>query len=142
MSFPLLSTSLAGPHMNRAETQSAWILCVTVAWLSIGLMACSSPPKQNDTQTPAAAQPQQTQPQRYDLKGKVVSIDKARKMVTVDHGDIPGFMGAMTMPYAVRDQQLLDNLAPGDQITAKVVAGGGEVWLENIVTVNTGTPAK
>ena len=128
--------------MNRAETHSARILCVTVACFSTGMLACSSPPKQNDAPTPAAAQTQQAQPQRYDLKGKVVSIDKAGKMVTVDHGDIPGFMGAMTMPYRVRDQHLLDNLAPGDQVTAKVVSGGGEIWLENIVTVNTGTPAK
>jgi len=114
--------------MNRAETHSARILCVTVACFSTGMLACSSPPKQNDAPTPAAAQTQQAQPQRYDLKGKVVSIDKAGKMVTVDHGDIPGFMGAMTMPYRVRDQHLLDNLAPGDQVTAKVVSGGGEMW--------------
>jgi len=115
---------------------------MTVAWGSIGVMACSSPPpKQNDAPPPAAAQPQQTQPQRYDLKGKVVSIDKSGKMLTVDHGDIPGFMGAMTMPYPVKDLHLLDNLSPGDQITAKVVSAGGDVWLENIVAAS-GTPAK
>jgi protein SCO1/2 len=128
--------------MKRAET-----LSVAIACCSIGLIACSSPPRQNDAQTPAPAQSQpqeqpQSQLQRYDLKGKVVSIDKPGKNVTVDHGDIPGFMGAMTMPYPVKDQHLLDNLAPGDQVTAKVVSGSGEVWLENIVKVNTATPAK
>jgi Cu/Ag efflux protein CusF len=139
--------------MNRTGRHSARILSVAVACFSIGLMACSSPPKQNDAQTPAAVQPpaaaqsqqtqpQQAQPQRYDLKGKVVSIDKSGKNVTVDHGDIPGFMGAMTMPYPVKDEHLLDNLSPGDQITAKVVSTGGDVWLENIVTVKTGAPPK
>lgn len=131
--------------MNRTGRHTARILSMTFAWFSIGAIACSSPPKQNDAPPPAAAQPpqaQQTQPQRYDLKGKVVSVDKSGKMLTVDHGDIPGFMGAMTMPYPVKDPHLLDNLSPGDQITAKVVSAGGDVWLENIVTVSAGTPAK
>jgi protein SCO1/2 len=131
--------------MKRTGRHAARILSATVAGFSIGLMACSSPPKQSDAPPPAAAQPpqsQQMQPQRYDLKGKVVSIDKSGKMVTVDHGDIPGFMGAMTMPYPVKDSHLLDNLSPGDQITAKVVSASGDVWLENIATVNAGAPAK
>jgi Cu/Ag efflux protein CusF len=133
--------------MKSTGRHAARILSAMVAGFSIGLMACSSPPKQSDAPPPAAAQPaaaqaQQTQPQRYDLKGKVVSVDKSGKMVTVDHGDIPGFMGAMTMPYPVKDSHLLDNLSPGDQITAKVVSASGDVWLENIVTVNAGAPAK
>ena len=139
--------------MNSTVRRQAQILSVTIASVSIGLMACSSPPKQNDAPTPAAAQPQQAQPpqaqappqaqpQRYDLKGKVVSIDKPGKKTTVDAEDIPGFMGAMTMPYPVRDEHLLDNLSPGDQITAKVVSTGGDFWLENIMKVSAGTPAK
>lgn len=63
----------------------------------------------------------------------VVAVDKAQKQVTVDHGDIPGFMGAMTMPYPVKDAHSLDSLASGDQITADVMADGSKVWLENIV---------
>jgi protein SCO1 len=130
--------------MNETGSRSAWILCVAIAGLCLGLVACSSQPKQSETPTPAATQSQQPQSQlqRYDLKGKVVSIDKAGKNVTVDHEDIPGFMGAMTMAYPVKDEHLLDTLSSGDQITAKVVSGGGEVWLENIMTVNRATPAK
>ena len=36
----------------------------------------------------------------------------------------------------VKDKHLLDNLSPGDQVTAKVVSGGGQFWLENIATIN------
>jgi Cu/Ag efflux protein CusF len=128
--------------MNGAGTHSGLILSVTVAGLCIGLMACSSQSKQSEPQTPAASQPQQTQAQHYDLKGKVVSIDKSGKKLTVDGDAIPGFMGAMTMAYPVKDEHLLDHLSPGDQVTAKVVSAGGDFWLENIATANTATPAK
>jgi len=65
-----------------------------------------------------------------------------QKKVVVDAQDIPGFMGAMTMPYPVKDAGLLDKLAAGDQITAQVVQSGNEFWLENIVVVQKGTGAQ
>src|ERR1700681_4335663 len=122
--------------MNRMGTHTSRLTAMTLAALFIGLVACSSPPKQSDVPTPAPAPPQQTQAQRFDLTGKVVSIDKAGKKLTVDHEAIPGFMGAMTMAYPVKDERLLDNLSPGDPVTAKVVSGGGQFWLENIATTN------
>lgn len=135
-------------HAKRGRYASV-ILSAAAASLCIALTGCSSQPKQSDTQAQPASQPQQappqqqTQPQRYDLKGKVVAIDKAGKAVTVDAEDIPGFMSAMTMGYPVKDGQLLENLSLGDQITAKVVAaGGGEYWLEDIVVAKKLTPPK
>jgi protein SCO1 len=116
----------------------------TIAILCLGLAACSSDaPKPSETPAaaPAAAPATGQTAQRYDLKGKVVAIDKAAKKLTVDAGDIPGFMSAMTMPYQVKDEHLLDNLLAGDQITAKIVSSGGDMWLENIVPVKP-EPAK
>ena len=72
---------------------------------------------------------------RYDLKGKIVSVDKSAKQLTVDHEAIPGFMGAMTMGYPVKDERALDGLSPGDQVTAKVVSSNGSYWLEDIAVV-------
>ena len=69
---------------------------------------------------------------RYHLKGKVVSIDKRANMANIDGEDIPGFMGAMTMPYVVKPASELDKLAPGDAITADVVVQDDDSWLENI----------
>ena len=72
---------------------------------------------------------------RYHLKGKVVSVDKRANMVNVDGEDIPGFIGAMTMPYTAKPASGLDKLAPGDAITADVVVqdDNGNSWLENVV---------
>ena len=96
----------------------------------LGLGSCAPPAQQNAPQPQTGSQT--VAEQRYDLKGKVLSIDKARKSVTVDHEAIPGFMGAMTMAYGVKDEHLLDTLSSGDQITAKVVVGSGGIWLEGI----------
>ena len=85
--------------------------------------------------------PKTEQPKRFELKGKVVRIDKSQSIVEVDHEAIPGFMAAMSMPYHVKDPHLLEDLAPGDEITAQVVVGGGAVWLENIFILKKGTGA-
>jgi len=123
--------------ISRTVILSAEMVC-----LCLLLMACSSSPSQSNAQAQAQPQAQaQVQPQsppaqeqqkQYDLKGKVVRVDKAEKAVAVAGEDIPGFMGAMTMSYPVKDEQLLEKLSPGDQITAKIVATGSEYWLENI----------
>ncbi len=76
---------------------------------------------------------------RYELKGKVLAVEKDKHLVTVAHEKIKDFMEAMTMPYTVRDEWAFDVLAPGDQITATLVVDGTESWLENIVIIK-GSP--
>jgi Cu/Ag efflux protein CusF len=61
----------------------------------------------------------------YDVKGKVVSLDPAKKVVTLDHEDIPGLMKAMTMEFAVEDAKVLDGLKAGDAVQGKIKAAGG-----------------
>jgi Cu/Ag efflux protein CusF len=48
--------------------------------------------------------------------GTVVSADLRRSRLVVDHGEITGFMAAMTMSYAVTRPELLTNLRPGQPI--------------------------
>jgi len=55
----------------------------------------------------------------YNLHSKVVSVDAAAGVVTVDHGAIPDFMDAMTMPYKLKDADVATKIHPGDQIIAK-----------------------
>jgi protein SCO1 len=85
---------------------------------------------------------------RYVLKGRVVSVDKAERRVSVEHEEIPGYMDAMTMPFAVRknDFWALDVLKPGDKLTASLVVDEGLSWIENIVitqeNIGATTPAE
>jgi len=85
----------------------------------------------------------QSSAKRYHLKGKVISIDKRANMANIDGEEIPGFMGAMVMPYVVKPASELDKLSPGDAITADVVVQGDDSWIENVaVTTHGATPPK
>ncbi len=108
-----------------------FVLILAEISLSAGMIGCSSP-------KPA----QESAPTRYTLNGRVVSIDKAKQQVTVDGEDIPGFMSAMQMPYSVKNPNLLEPLAPEDQIKADIVVTDSDVWLENIVVVKKPDQAK
>ena len=126
---------------NRTHSSRRNILlrAVTVAGVSlcVCLIGCNSPkPAQPVSQSEPSA------PRRYSLQGRVVSVEKDKQQVVVDHGEITGFMMAMTMGYSVKNPSVLDSLSPEDQITADVVVNGNDVWLENIVVVKKADPSK
>jgi Cu/Ag efflux protein CusF len=52
----------------------------------------------------------------YDIRGSVVSLDRTRNILEIDHEAIPGVMPAMTMPYEVADPALLQGLSIGDRV--------------------------
>jgi protein SCO1 len=79
----------------------------------------------------------------YKLRGKVVSTNAATGEVTLDAGAISGFMDAMTMPYKLKDANILSELHPGDVITADVLVSqdpNADVLLDHIVVVAQGKP--
>lgn len=75
---------------------------------------------------------------RYELKGRVVAVDKASGRVTVAHEEVKGYMDAMTMPFSLKDDWPLGVLAPGDEITATLVVGRSSSWLEDVVIAQQG----
>src|SRR5687767_10537093 len=70
---------------------------------------------------------------RYDLKGKVVVVEKDKHSVTIAHEDIKDYMPAMTMPFVVKDDWVFGVLVPGDQVSAVYVVDGTKSWLEGLV---------
>lgn len=98
------------------------------------LVACNKPAPQSPSSTHSL--------KRYHLTGRVVSTDKRANSVMINGDDVPGFMGAMTMPYTVKDESLLDKLKPGDQITSDIVVQGDDSWLENVVVTGHSPPPK
>lgn len=75
---------------------------------------------------------------RYALRGQVMKKNAAANVITVKHGEIPGLMPAMTMPYKVHDPSMLQKVEPGDMITAELVvtSDGNDYWLENVRIVD------
>ncbi len=103
--------------------------------LCILLIACLafSACKEKPPQASAGAQ-------RYEIKGKVVSADKASQKVTIAHEEIAGYMEAMTMPFTLLDEWVYPELTPGAQIQATLVVDTGRSWLENPVITRIADP--
>jgi len=79
---------------------------------------------------------------RYDLKGKVVAVEKDKRLVTIAHDDIKGYMPGMVMPFTVKDDEPLEILVAGDQVQATLVVDGATSWIENVfVTKESTDPA-
>ena len=109
------------PHNNGckfgANASLLFLLFALAAALSLD--ACSKKPAESGP--------------RYHLEGKVLSVDMHEGTATIDHKAIPGYMDAMTMPYAAKDPKDLAKVSPGDQITADLVEEDGVPLLTNIV---------
>ena len=71
-------------------------------------------------------------PRSYTLEGQILVVNTAASSVLVKHGDIKGFMPAMTMTYTVKDAALLKDRKPGDLITATLMVAPDLAWLSAI----------
>lgn len=70
---------------------------------------------------------------RYDLKGEVLSVDKANKKASIKHEEIPGYMEPMTMDFEIRSKwDVWEDLVPGATVTGDLVVDNpnGKYWLE------------
>jgi protein SCO1 len=97
----------------------------------LGALACSrrenASTAPETTKTPAIAAPAS-----YPLTGEIVAVETARKVLVVKHNDIPGYMPAMTMEFAVSDADLAA-ATPGQRIRADMIPSkDGDFRLEKI----------
>ena len=58
-------------------------------------------------------------------RGEVVAVDAGNGEITLDHGEIPGVMGAMKMAFPVADPKLLEGVEPGETVDFDVEYRGG-----------------
>lgn len=79
--------------------------------------------------------------QRYPLAGKIISIDQGKRQIVVSHAEIKGFMPAMVMPFELKGTTDIARLGSGDEITATLVVGGEQTWLEEVRVVQKGKNA-
>ncbi len=70
---------------------------------------------------------------RLEVTGDVVSVDKAGRVIILNHRAIPGYMRAMTMGFNIKDDWVLGVAKPGDQVQATLVVEGSKSWLEGVV---------
>ena len=100
------------------------ILLVAVAALTIG---CSSAPKASEAPPAPSANTK-----KYQMHGKVLSVNAQDKSAKIDAGEIQGWMSAMTMDYPVRDAAEIAKLKEGLQIEATVFVDGDNFWIADV----------
>jgi uncharacterized cupredoxin-like copper-binding protein len=69
-------------------------------------------------------------PERGEIfsgKGTVIAVVPDKHQLILDHEEIKGFMGAMTMGYPVASEGLLKDLKAGDTVKFKIDAGKNEI---------------
>jgi len=95
---------------NRVDFHFAPAFTVWAALLSalIFLIGCG------ETPAPEAAI------ERYTLHGTIVQLNQQNMAATIEHDEIVGWMGAMTMEFPVKDQAEWEKLQVGDRITGTV----------------------
>ncbi len=111
--------------------QATFLTCLSIV-LAVCLIGCRAD-QQNISNSPSAFK-------TYKLRGKVVSTDAAKSEVTLDHEEIKDFMGAMTMPYKLKDPTILSELHPGDTVTADVLVSDRDVLVDHFVVVAQAKP--
>jgi len=109
---------------RRPAARRAALFSIALAFL-IQVAACDSKHKSHESKG-----------DRYELKGRVVAVDKPATALVITHEDIPDLMDSMTMPFTLKDPYWLGVAQPGDRVTATLVIDNDESWLEDVVIVS------
>ena len=101
------------------------------------VLGCQSRPAEKATNSGSVAL------QKFPVRGKVVAVQGSS--ITLDHEAVPGFMGAMTMPYKLKDPAVATELHPGDRITATILVhkdadGFSDPILDEVVVIAEARP--
>jgi Cu/Ag efflux protein CusF len=92
-----------------------WLVC-----LSLLALSCAPPDQDRG-------------PKVYEGVGVVVNIGSDQ--VTLDHGDIPGFMEAMTMTFLVKDSSILSGVEEGMRVKFRIEVEGSAYAVAEITPV-------
>ena len=60
-------------------------------------------------------------PEVYRVRGIVRSVDELRRMILLEHQDIPGLMPAMTMTFSVSSEVGLSGLSKGQEVEVGII---------------------
>lgn len=83
----------------------------------------------------ACGQGQGQGPKTYPIRGQVLGVRPDIREVRLSHEDIPGYMAAMTMSFAVKDAAALRGLSRGDLVSATLVVTENDAWLSDLQKV-------
>lgn len=76
----------------------------------------------------------------YEMRGQVLGVNRDKMEILVKHEEIPGLMAAMTMPWKVKNANMLDTIGPGDLITSEIVVDNNQGVVTKITKLGTAKP--
>tara|TARA_B100000029_G_C17541664_1_gene946960 strand:+ start:877 stop:1821 length:945 start_codon:yes stop_codon:yes gene_type:complete len=71
----------------------------------------------------------------FEVRGVVRQISEKENKIHIEHEEIPNYMGAMTMPFSVRNKNELAIIREGDEIIFELNVTDNESWIEKIEVV-------
>jgi protein SCO1/2 len=119
---------------NRNPIGAGLQLLTSVALLAllllmIGPLGCSGDRNENSSASGKDSV------RSYLVRGRVVAVSRAHRLVVIAHNEIKGYMAAMTMPFSVKDTILLDLVHPKDSVAAILKVSRTESWLSTVRVV-------
>lgn len=106
MNHPANARAMAAPALPSSKT---------LAYSRADMPAVRAAAPQSTSESPQAVT--QSNGQKTVVgEGKVIATVPGANQLVVEHGEIKGFMDAMTMGYRVEPSSLLAGLKPGDQV--------------------------
>jgi Cu/Ag efflux protein CusF len=107
LNHPANPKAMATPPLPRSKTLAYSLEDVPAA------IAASAAQSGHEGHHPATESNRQN---TVTAEGKVIATVPSASQVVVEHGEIKGFMDAMTMGYRVEPSSLLESLKAGDQV--------------------------
>jgi protein SCO1/2 len=76
----------------------------------------------------------------FVVKGVVKKIEAENSRVIVAHEAIPDFMGAMTMPFRVKDPRGMAGIQAGDSVSFRLSVTPEQSWIDRVVRIAASAP--
>jgi len=115
------------------------------AWLSLALWAGCQPqamPPRAEGHAPRVTKRKTAVAKKYRLVGVVRSVDQKNGEVEIEHEAIAGYMPAMTMPFSLKDQDLVAELRPGDAVEGRLRVSATESELTDLTVTQPAPPPR
>jgi protein SCO1/2 len=103
-------------------------------WLIGLLVSCRHGPP---PARPGAGAPP-SEARTFTVQGTVREVRPDRRSARIRHEAIPGYMAAMTMPFEVRDPQVLAGVGPGDTVQFRLQVTETEGWIDELRVIERG----
>jgi protein SCO1/2 len=79
-------------------------------------------------------------PRTFEVHGQIRAVDIAGKTVHIAHEEIPNYMPAMTMPFPVKNTDILKGLSSGDNVQFELMVTENDAWVSQIERIAGNSP--